>query len=96
MDNDGGNFRVQHGGAECILKAPDEYRLIVKGIKRPAKPPPLGAQSVPPTNRRSGDDENFEIRSMTVFASKCGWQYIRHGFFGLRLPLPRILTERSV
>ena len=41
VDHDGGQLGVEHRGAECVLEAADEDRLVDEGIQRPAKAAPL-------------------------------------------------------
>ena len=97
VDDDGGEIRVEHCRAECVLEAADEDRLVDERIQRPAQPAPLRGKSRPARGRRAGDDQDLEIRPMGIRAPKRRRQYIRrHALVILvRVPIAGVLAERS-
>ena len=47
VDHDGGQLGVEHRGAEGVLEAADEHRLVDERIQRPAQAAPLCGQAWP-------------------------------------------------
>ena len=97
VDHDGGQLGVEHRGAEGVLEAADEDRLVDERIQRPAKAAPLCGQAWPACGGRAGDDQDLEIGPMGFRAREGRMQRLRRSTFAIivRIPVAGILAKRA-
>jgi hypothetical protein len=97
VDDHGADIGVEHCGAEGILEAAGEYRLIDEGIGGAAQLAPLGGQVCPAGGRHAGHDQGLEIRAARRGVAEAGRQQFRHFGVGvrMRIPIAGMLAERA-
>ena len=92
MDDDGGQIGVKHRGAKGVLETSDKDRFINEGIERPAKTAPLQTQSGPARGGCPRDNQDLEIRPMSLHASERRRHHVGNHSLPLLMRLPIVLV----
>src|SRR5262245_53763883 len=97
MDYDGGKIGVEYRGAECVLEAADNDRLINECIQWSAKAAPFRSEASPPRGWRTRDDQHLEVRSMGVRRQETLMQGLRCPGISVivRVPIASVLAKRT-
>ena len=96
VDDDGSEIRIEHGGAEGVLEASDEYRFVDEGIERTAQSAPFSAEIRPVCRWHASDDQELEIGAMRFRLAERRGQQVGRSMLAIlmNIPITRMLAER--